>query len=657
MKSVFSPGETLRQTGPDVVVGVFGCPRLEVLRALGVPSVHFLTLFEAEYDAMVKHLMTTAKPSLIGPAETKRTPFLVRGLTLADLEEYLKARDMWYPYLAACEDLTPFRKTAYALRTAQLHAPHRKVVELTFTIPEHPEIRVIAELFASELPTLCARFEQLCVGSEPGLGYKGTGVKRVYPNLCIQFGELSRETDLCFLDDERHLYSHDTPGLLGFVHLGDARHTNRAQFYITFDSLPLQDRRTVVFGRVLEGLADLRVAQERPLTIASCAVYATVEPEETTKAELHKRQMKQPMPATCELTSPADLQAYQTVVTSDTYYSGPKELVLGTDPDDLDLEALTEIPWHDLARLTLRTPKIGPKFIQKFFVWTRMFPRVSDLQFFGCDMNMDLLTKLIGAAGPHNPTTALTFQQVTWTDQTVGLFEAACKLTNGFQRLQTLAFIGCPVQPDSLAFLEVYPRLCGPSLTHLTLSGCGLTDDLFSAWVHRMTYPNLRTLNLSKTAVTSASLALLTGLETLEHLDLSRTRNIEVFLRRMLTSRQSHALRHLNLADCGLSPSLLPGFIGNLKFAQLRELVADRNSDIVSAVVSSVQALNAPSNLRLISMKDCGLDVAELAEMAHAADQISLTKIEVGPSTTESGSQPRIAGSSMEQVAPEVPSQ
>ena len=52
---------------------------------------------------------------------------------------------------------------------------------------------------------------------------------------------------------------HNEPGMLGMCKKGGFANTNECQFYITVQPVPFMDRKNVVFGRVIDGMAAIQM--------------------------------------------------------------------------------------------------------------------------------------------------------------------------------------------------------------------------------------------------------------------------------------------------------------------------------------------------------------------------------------------------------------
>jgi len=115
------------------------------------------------------------------------------------------------------------------------------------------KFKVVVQLFRDVAPKSCNKFVELCLASD---GYRKSAFTRLCKNYFIQGGRLGRRVDF-FEDEIKNYIKHDKliefyivrPGIIGLTNMG-YQHSNDVQFYITLNSIPGFDGKTVVIGQV-----------------------------------------------------------------------------------------------------------------------------------------------------------------------------------------------------------------------------------------------------------------------------------------------------------------------------------------------------------------------------------------------------------------------
>lgn len=140
-----------------------------------------------------------------------------------------------------------------------LKSTEKKYILFEISISNHQNRNLVLELDAQTCPKTCENFCRISIGTEQ-LHYRNTNFHRVVTDTYIEGGLVSvgnqhRQNVSIYggyFPDENYAYKHDKPGVLGMSKSGANK--NGSAFYITLRALPYLDRRTVAFGRVIEGL-------------------------------------------------------------------------------------------------------------------------------------------------------------------------------------------------------------------------------------------------------------------------------------------------------------------------------------------------------------------------------------------------------------------
>lgn len=135
--------------------------------------------------------------------------------------------------------------------------------------------RIRIELFADHVPRTCENFRQLCTGEfrRNGIpvGYKGAPFHRIIPGFIIQGGDFvhgdGTGTTSIYGDtfpDEACSLKHDGAGIVAMANSGP--NTNGCQFSIALVPCPELDGKSVIVGRVVDGMNVVRLISEVPIS-------------------------------------------------------------------------------------------------------------------------------------------------------------------------------------------------------------------------------------------------------------------------------------------------------------------------------------------------------------------------------------------------------
>jgi len=120
---------------------------------------------------------------------------------------------------------------------------------------------IVIELFADKAPNTVNNFVFL---AREGF-YDNTTFHRVIPNFMAQGGDPTGTgtggPGYRFADEFHSDLRHNGPGILSMANAGP--NTNGSQFFITYTATPHLDNKHAVFGRVIEGMDNLKAISPR----------------------------------------------------------------------------------------------------------------------------------------------------------------------------------------------------------------------------------------------------------------------------------------------------------------------------------------------------------------------------------------------------------
>ena len=153
-------------------------------------------------------------------------------------------------------------------------ASRDSLVYLDVSIGGSPVGRMVFRLFEKDAPRTAENFRCLCTG-EKGVGlktklplhYKASRFHRVIKGFMAQGGDFERHNGTGgesiyggSFDDEKFIRTHDRRGLLSMANAGPG--TNGSQFFIIFKSTPHLNKKHVVFGEIVKGMAVLDAIED-----------------------------------------------------------------------------------------------------------------------------------------------------------------------------------------------------------------------------------------------------------------------------------------------------------------------------------------------------------------------------------------------------------
>jgi peptidyl-prolyl cis-trans isomerase-like 2 len=128
--------------------------------------------------------------------------------------------------------------------------------------------RMLLEIHCDMVPQTAINFIKLCEAKK----YNGSKFHRLIPNFMIQGGKPSKDNGDddddesfwggSFKDEFHDKLKHDAPGILSMANAG--AHTNKRQFFLTFQPCEHLNKKHSVFGVVIEGLEVLKEMAKIP---------------------------------------------------------------------------------------------------------------------------------------------------------------------------------------------------------------------------------------------------------------------------------------------------------------------------------------------------------------------------------------------------------
>ncbi|KAJ3184926.1 putative inactive peptidyl-prolyl cis-trans isomerase-like 6 [Gaertneriomyces sp. JEL0708] len=172
-----------------------------------------------------------------------------------------------------------------------LNAFKNPIVYIDITYTNSSLGRLYVELFADTCPLSAAHFlsfvPRQSTNSAQELSYTNAQFTRIVPNGWVELlrprkEDMKEDDSPPYIADENFIHTHSRRGVLSFIP-SSGPHTNFFSFLITLDEVSALDKRSVVFGRVLQGDAVLRKMEKEssgerwrePMRIGACGIWET----------------------------------------------------------------------------------------------------------------------------------------------------------------------------------------------------------------------------------------------------------------------------------------------------------------------------------------------------------------------------------------------
>ena len=495
--------------------------------------------------------------------------------------------------------------------------------------PHHINI----ELFSEDLPLTTGRFLALSQGKNGNPahpGYLETSCSRIQKRDFLQFGKISGlPSDYPVLADERFIFDHSQPGMIGFVG-GKTSHTNKTEFYITLSSVPSFDKLYVVFGRVVEGLSFLKKIAEKQdphsllpnsrLLIKSMAVCEKVPSAETLRRQAIDASRRPAMPLFASFANHADIlsfvQHYKQQLATQNFVKGPEVVEIKNLESNDDLYVLAELPLSHVHTVSFRDCKFHLPSQAKLFKQSGFFMNVLHWEFYGCSLSKEVL-KTFFINKHTKPVQSLVVEPL---GDGIDLFKILVKWRK-LENLKRLAYLGSKINKEELDLLQ--QSAVFTNLEFLDLSHTKFYDEAFLDFATKFNNPKIRGLYLQNTGLTDKVIAVLLKNKSLAHievLDISNNFGMDPIVNLLAESKQINNLRELYLRNTYLSIASLFEYLNSQNFSTIQKLDVSNNFALKDDF--SVALIDKPfvRKLELLNLDNCDVSnetVKYLCENRH----------------------------------------
>jgi cyclophilin family peptidyl-prolyl cis-trans isomerase len=611
MKKVFDSHSQFPNPAIFYVIGLFDSARLEFIQSTSSAKNSKEVQFEVKcyFESELKILMENLKKRhsgtvIVNDPLPKEDAFVVKNGVVVPLSEFYDAVGISEDGVseAAWND---FSQKAQKRKELEVYEKGRSFVEMSMVAGNDESFKILIELFEKDFPKFTKRFVDNCSRLPRSASYCGTMSKFVQKGLYMQFGEIENEESIPFLEDELHLYQHHMPGLLGYVKVDQKKHTNRCQFYITFNPISHFDYKTIVFGRVVEGLETLESLQEQLIRIQNAIEIKHRQPEaERIKQETLKAQ-KEELSSSLVFSKNKDITKAIASINKSNTYGGPKRIEFKNFKEKIDTEKLQQIKLYKVETITIDHSDLSDEFYTEAFMIAKFFPKVVSLVLKNITMEASTLTKILA----NGQMQALKFVNFHISHaRHLKFLQDIHRITNNFKGINTLVFKECLLNPEAFAFIGPDERLFDACLKCLTISNCTLLDEGLKLVIAKINSCQLEKLSVHDCKLTSESLELLNSskiFSSLKSLNISQNYEVVQFIQSLSENSKIKHLKKLTAKNCYLTPECVHGIINGKNLVFLQTLSLDQNCFIFDALIDSFNDKVIPSNLRKLSLRSC----------------------------------------------------
>ena len=590
MKSFFELGERL--SAGRHLIGLLGNPRLYALKSELCASgsgTEFLEVWPTDFETSLEILKKRLGNSADLVRAAKEGAFLIDAGRLRSLE-------------GVGSEGEGFEYEASERLEEETHEKGRTLVSFEMLHNKTSFQKVTIEIFTREFPKLGRRFLDLCQGIiiSSKVSYKEGRACELQPGLYVAFEPRGKYSELSTIEDEAQIYSHDSPGVVGFVKFDERRHSNQANFYVTLDRLKSFDGRFVAIGRVLAGLPFLRGLEDVNLSICDISV----EPQRVSRAETRRAKEVEARRRPC----PAEL-VFKEHIHSDRerYLDGPRKISFegvrtpqAALPNSFGLYTVETLSFVECGR------EFFSSFLLNYFRFGVSFPALRRLELRNCELGLDDLRRFL----PGLDSALFVSVRVPGTPN---LLRELRDFNPAFAKMQAIQLDDCRL--DAAAFDFLAPRTALPALRMLSVAQNSLFDQGVASLFQKLELPALKSLSLSETNLSARGLTPLHHTR-LQNLDISGNFEVDDFLVRLAEGAEPASLRRLDLANTGLKPRVLQAYLDSPRAAFLHTLILDRNPQILPTFASRFGDFVFLSNLRELSLKAVKATNREAGQLA-----------------------------------------